>query len=418
MLIFSLIIYLLNFLIMTKKLWLLLLSLFAIFWFWVSFANPIAPADLPDVCYRIKNVEIDGYRVIIESGKRNIKKSWQTDSFGRAEPGRKREVYELKQNECTKCSEFHWGSISKAYLLDKSIDIKDITQENLDNMAIFMWDIGDSDCASNYDRIKTYKIEKDWDMYEIVLNGTRNIKSIKEFPFFRLWTVIIETLLLFYVGKLFWEEKEISNKKLILFWIIPTTVTLPLLRFVLPLLIWDEIQYTIIWELLVTIIEAIIIKYWLKVSRGKAILVSIICNLFSFIVLSYGDTLSSRGEFLYHFIKIYLLMVVFILPIILTIILKSLQKDEEISNKRFILVWIFAPIWWMVAAISVVSLIWWLLNWSDLLGVAGVWIYVLVELFVIKYWLKISRSKSITAFFLSIIWLLIVGFVVMLCLGM
>jgi hypothetical protein len=44
-------------------------------------------------------------------------------------------VYEPKEKECTKCS-YWWHP--KVYLLDKSIDIKDITQENIDDKAIFV----------------------------------------------------------------------------------------------------------------------------------------------------------------------------------------------------------------------------------------------------------------------------------------
>jgi hypothetical protein len=71
---------------------------------------------------------------------------------------------------------------------------------------------------------------------------------------------------------------------LILTWILASTITLPLLRFVLPLFIKDGVEYMVIWELLVTIIEVFIIKYWLKISRWKAILASTMCNVFSFIV--------------------------------------------------------------------------------------------------------------------------------------
>lgn len=108
--------------------------------------------------------------------------------------------------------------------------------------------------------------------------------KISEFPFFWAMAVLIETLVLFLIAKIFWKDDDISNGKLILFWILPTTITLPLLWFLLPLIMWEWLWYIIIWELLVTIIEAIIIKYWLKISRWKAIMASIICNIFSFIV--------------------------------------------------------------------------------------------------------------------------------------
>jgi hypothetical protein len=97
-------------------------------------------------------------------------------------------------------------------------------------------------------------------------------------------TIIIETIVLFVIAKLFRKENQISNWRLILIWILASTITLPLLRFVFPLFVNDEIVYMVVWELSVTLIEIFVIKYWLKVSRGKAILVSILCNLCSYLI--------------------------------------------------------------------------------------------------------------------------------------
>jgi hypothetical protein len=100
-------------------------------------------------------------------------------------------------------------------------------------------------------------------------------------------TILIETIVLFFIAKLFRKKDQISNWMLILVWVLASTITLPLLRFVLPLFVVDGVEYTVIWELLVTIIEVFIIKYWLKISRGKAILVSVICNISSYLVWFY-----------------------------------------------------------------------------------------------------------------------------------
>ena len=57
-----------------------------------------------------------------------------------------------------------------------------------------------------------------------MLDRTENYKirqemknKIKKFPLFWSIAVIIETLVLFFMAKLFWKEDEISNKKLLLF---------------------------------------------------------------------------------------------------------------------------------------------------------------------------------------------------------
>lgn len=408
---------------MMKKIWLLILSVFVIFWFWVSFANPIAPTNIPDICYKLKNVEIDWYKVIIEYGRRSSKSSEWLNSWGRAEPSyigdnREREVYEPKQNECTKCSHSRWGSSSKLYLLNKDIDIKEITQENIDNMAILIWDIGDSNCKSYYDVTKTYKITKNWENYEIVLNKTVNIKDIKKFPFFWLWAIILEILVLFYIAKLFRKENQISNKKLFLFWIIPTTVTLPLLWFVLPLFIWDWPLYTIVWELLVTIIEAIILKYWLKVSRWKAIIASIVCNLVSLFVLSYGyDILWGNSFSVISFVlSLMLLILVYSLirAIILWFILRLSSKNDEISNKRIILVWILSPIISIIASLLLIFIARYFNLWNLLLFIA-IWIYLVLELVILEYWLKISRKKAGALFIQSILFSIIILFIIAVC---
>jgi hypothetical protein len=96
-------------------------------------------------------------------------------------------------------------------------------------------------------------------------------------------TILIETIVLFAIAKLFRKEDQISNWRLLLIWILASTITIPLLRFVLPLFVTDEIIYMVVWELAVSLVEIFIIKYWLKISRWKAVLASVICNLCSFL---------------------------------------------------------------------------------------------------------------------------------------
>ena len=375
---------------MTKKIWLSLLSVFAILFIWTTYANPIADPEFwwnnPDSCSKINNVEIDNYRVIVEYGKRS-------DSYSR--DNRKREVYELKANECSKCSDW-WQS--KVYLLDKSIDVKDITEDNIDEKALLIWYIYDSDCSSYHNRITIHKIVKDWDNYELILSKTRNFGKIKEFPFIWLWTIIIETLLLFFMAKIFRKENQISNKKLLLFWVLPTTITLPLLWFILPLVIWDWIRYTIIWEALVAAIEAIIIKYWLNISRKRAIIASVICNLFSFLVLSFKNGESIRSLYM-RLIILYIL----IQPIALIIMGKWLRKKDEISNKRFILIWIISSIVSVFVTLLVERCLIELMyhyhifrnfDWVLLIPIIFI-VKAFVDAFVIRFWLKVSRKETI-----------------------
>ena len=278
---------------MIKKLWVLLVSVFGFLFVGSTFANPIAPTLYCDI---IKNVEIDDYRVIIEQGRRdaNLGNSDLDNSWRRSPSFNwKREVYEPKAKECIKCSWHFWlTNTSKVYLLDQSIAISDITQENIDDKAIFVWEIKSFECSdSYYDKVNMYRITKSSNSYNLELSKTineevkREMKSnLKIFPYAWFVTIIIETLFLFIISKCTWKEEKISNKKIIIFWIIPTTITLPLFWFALPLLIWTWRWYNIIWEILVILLEAIIIKYWLNISWWKAIKASIICNIISLIL--------------------------------------------------------------------------------------------------------------------------------------
>ncbi len=301
---------------MTKKIWLFFLSLIAIITFWISFADIIEPnTHYVDRCVKFQNVEIDNYRVIVENY------GPMTD-----------EIYEPQANQCLEW--YYQFAESTQYLLDKSIDIEGITHENIQDEAIKIWNlraiwwyVNDSNPLSS--ETFTYRIIKNWDIYKLEESDTESVKSFENneiiwdeediksldeeyiedetdyaleiveseewielannnrlVKFLVAWilTILIETIVLFAIAKLFRKEEQISNWRLILTWIFASTITLPLLRFVLPLFIKDWVEYIVIWELLVTLIEIFIIKYWLRVSRWKAILASIFCNLFSFLI--------------------------------------------------------------------------------------------------------------------------------------
>ena len=281
---------------MTKKIWLFFLSIITILSVWVSFADVIDPDEhYVDRCVKLQNVEIDNYRVIVEN-----------DTFTY------RDIYEPQAGECLE-QHYKFGE-SRQYLLDKSIDIEGITKENIQDIAIQIWNldvnwwyVSDSNplTSENF----TYKIVKKWNDYSLeeldnesvevlgdennytleIVENEQGIELVSENRLIKFWialilTILIETIVLFAIAKLFRKENQISNKRLILIWILASSITLPLLRFVLPLFVTDETIYMVAWELAVTLIEIFIIKYWLKISRGKAILASVICNLCSFLL--------------------------------------------------------------------------------------------------------------------------------------
>ena len=74
---------------------------------------------------------------------------------------------------------------------------------------------------------------------------------------------------------------------------------------------------------------------------------------------------------------------------------KTFLKDDKISSKKFIWGWILSQIISMAISYSVVI---WLLSeivWDIMIRILFVLFYILVELFIVRYWLKISREKSI-----------------------
>ena len=104
-------------------------------------------------CVKLQNVEIDNYRVIVEN---------DTVTY--------RDVYEPQAGQCLE-QHYKFGE-SRQYLLDKSVGIEEITKENIQDMAIQIWDlrvngryVDDSNPLSNENY--TYKIVKNWDDYKL-----------------------------------------------------------------------------------------------------------------------------------------------------------------------------------------------------------------------------------------------------------
>ena len=276
---------------MTKKIWLFILSFLIIFWIWISFADVISPhSHYVDRCIKISNLYgISWYKLIV-----------RRDEFHHGITSYS--VYDVVENECLEQFPQWWSSRSDEfpYLVDKDIDISTLNNLSSEEFESNLWKFYKLDKINpNWWRVNnsnpitsenlTYKIVKNGDNYKLRLikawrNTTVDSFTIVRFLISLIISIGVETLILFIIAKLFRKKDQISNKKLILFWVFPTTITLPLLWFVLPLIIWAWVQYIIIWELLVMVIEMVIMKYWLKISRWKAFLASIICNLCSFVI--------------------------------------------------------------------------------------------------------------------------------------
>jgi len=107
-----------------------------------------------------------------------------------------------------------------------------------------------------------------------------------EFLISLIFTLIIEISVLFIMLKFFFkkEYKKVSWQSLFFLGFLCSFATLPYLWFVIPFFIHSRILYVLFGELFVFLIEAIIIHFFLKTKLKKAIIISFICNLFSFVL--------------------------------------------------------------------------------------------------------------------------------------
>ena len=405
---------------MIKKLWLSLLSLVSILFVWITFANPIAP-ERYYYCTMFENTDIDNYRIVVQNASNfyeptaySCSQCWQSPS--------------QERNDGWALS--FRGPTQQVFLLNKSISVGSITTDNIESNAILIWSITSTFCDEPYNKTKVYKIVYSGGNYTM-LDSTDQYKikqeqqkikqkvrdSIKDFPLYWSLAVIIETLVLFFIAKIFRKEERISNKRIILRWVIPTTVTLPLLRFVLPLIIWNWAWYVVIWEILVATVEAIMMKYWLGISRKKAIIASFLCNMFSFIVLPNSWGADNRA---FKIAVTWLFIIILVEVIIIFLIWKFLRKKDEIPNKRLITAWIVSPVVSVLIAFLSVRLVVWIYeevigyNRSDWLLYITFWvIQILTGGIIIKWLRKISRKRAIITSIISSIPLVYICFILL-----
>lgn len=106
-----------------------------------------------------------------------------------------------------------------------------------------------------------------------------------KFIFSLLITVIIETITLILIYQLFKNEYKVNIRisKLVFTGFFLSFATLPYLWFILPIFIKDYLLFVLLGEILVTLIESIMIMFITEIKYRFALIVSIICNLSSFL---------------------------------------------------------------------------------------------------------------------------------------
>ena len=101
-----------------------------------------------------------------------------------------------------------------------------------------------------------------------------------------LFTVLVETVFLFVSVRFVFKIKRssVNNKMIVLGWIICSSVTLPYVWFIMPVFIKNYQLFIIIAEVFAVIAESIIIFFLLRVPLKKSFLISLICNVASFVL--------------------------------------------------------------------------------------------------------------------------------------
>ena len=272
---------------MIKKYLIAFLTLISFFWYCYADVIP-ENSHFIDKCVKIENTSIDGYKPIqiVELHYWN-------------------EAYPIEEWKCLEHHYKFWSSY--IYLVDENVEVVDYDSVDLEkaiklDQVRVNWyyeDNGTDDSTSMVE--ETYRINGgNWNYtLELVSSDKMDYNAQYRYqisedhgavkPYYVLmfmialfFTILIETIVLLILMKGFWKSDK-SYWRIILFWIIASSVTLPLLWFVLPLIITDETLYTFVWELWVTAIEIVILKYGLQQSWEKAIIAGLSCNLLSYL---------------------------------------------------------------------------------------------------------------------------------------
>lgn len=289
----------------------LIIALIFFFWLlWISKADVIPEnSHRFDKCVKIENPdEFPWYKLIIWIN--SVMKSKLSDS-----------VYQVEKDTCLKQ---HYMWTSTPYLVKQDLDIQEINKlfdEYQEDSTIFEqylwnnfikfesinpnWWYVSNFSKKTYENI-TYKLIYDNNEYRLIKIQTESDENLINTVYYTIWpkwvsfpskyyriikfviswviTVVLETIMLFFLCKIFFKKNNLKNWRIILTWILASSITLPILRFVLPHIFHNYTVYAIVWEVFVTFVEVFIIKYLLDINRQKATIASIACNLFSVII--------------------------------------------------------------------------------------------------------------------------------------
>lgn len=107
-----------------------------------------------------------------------------------------------------------------------------------------------------------------------------------EFNFLKalLLTIAVETIVLYLLFYTVFKKEKPANWLLLLTGVVATLATLPYLWFIIPLFIQSKLWYPVVCESLAVIVESVIILGLLRVKYFKALVISLICNMASYLI--------------------------------------------------------------------------------------------------------------------------------------
>jgi hypothetical protein len=108
--------------------------------------------------------------------------------------------------------------------------------------------------------------------------------KLSEFLRALLITVLSETLVLLILSFTWLRRSRTSVGRILIAGILPSALTLPFVWFVFPLFLKAALLYILFSESTVIVVEAFIMKGILKLDLKRALVVSFICNVISFLV--------------------------------------------------------------------------------------------------------------------------------------
>ena len=96
-------------------------------------------------------------------------------------------------------------------------------------------------------------------------------------------TIFVETAVLILLSRTVLKKSNLPIRIILLTGIVASMATLPYFWFVLPVFIKSRLWYTLISEILAIVIESFIISGILRLNFKKSMLISVCCNITSYL---------------------------------------------------------------------------------------------------------------------------------------